>query len=343
MTGISEHLHLAILQSDSTGRIHSVNPAAETLLNASYTRLSGQLLADALLLDDSDWSPLLAQSRDKILVLRSCTLHLLKARHSINADLSVQAISDGRHLITIDPMSRTLTIARTEARQQQARHNRHIIKNLAHEIRNPLAGIRGAAQRLLNQAAPGQQPYLDLIIAQVDRLNHLLTTLNGPVQPELAAHNIHHICENALTLFAADPANADIRLIRDYDPGLPAIVVDANHIQQILLNLLGNAAKACDHRGDITIRTAITHQYTLNGHCHRHCLALTVEDQGCGIPEELHIAIFQPMISHFRDGSGLGLAIVQNLVHLHGGAIELDSRPGRTRFTLIFPYRELTP
>lgn len=346
MTDIREYLHLAVLETDPQARILAANPAAENLLDSSRERLCGQTLAACMTLDEQHgehWQTLLENSRSHPLIIRSGTLHLLKTRSEITVDLAIHAIPGARHLLTIDPMSRAQSIARIEERQRQAEHNRHIIKNLAHEIRNPLAGIRGAAQRLSGNASPAQQPYLDLIIAQVDRLNHLLTTLNGTHRPALRPHNIHRILETTLALFAADPANAQLRLIRHYDPGLPDIDIDDHQMQQVLLNLLQNAAKASDHHGDIHLSTAIRHQYTLNGHCHRHVLALSIEDHGCGIPDELHIAIFQPMISHFREGSGLGLAIVQNIIQQHGGAIELDSRPGHTRITLILPYHREQP
>lgn len=347
MTDIREYLHLAILETTRDGHILSANPAAETLLDCSRERLCGQTLAACMTLDEhghEQWQHLLDMSLNHPLVLRSSTLHLRKARSQVSVDLSIHAIPGERHLITIDPISRAQNIARIAERQRQAEHNRHIIKNLAHEIRNPLAGIRGAAQRLTDSAQPAQQPYLALIIAQVDRLNQLLTSLTGGKRLELRAHNIHSIIESTLALFSADPANGGLRLIRDYDPAVPDIHVDEHQLQQVLLNLLQNAAKASDYQGDIHIHSAIRHQYTLNGHCHRFVLALTIADHGCGIADELHIAIFQPMISHFREGSGLGLAIVQNIIQQHGGAIELTSRPGDTRFTLILPYsREPQP
>ncbi|SUO93050.1 nitrogen regulation protein NR(II) [Suttonella ornithocola] len=330
----------ALIVIDQQGHLEQLNTAAEILLGNSRKQLYHRTL-DKLIEHPNTWHQLIHHHFDSGLTERNQQLTLIPTQTTIEADITLTPISSGYYLLDIRPLNRVHAISRTNERQQQAKHNRLIIRNLAHEIRNPLAGIKGAAQRLsdssLFQNTEKQTQYLTLIMNQVDRLNHLLIQMSGEHPPQYLPTNIHQSIEESLAAFLANPSNQQLTIERQYDPSLPEIPIDEHQIQQVILNLLENAAKATDYQGNIQLTTSIAHQYTLQNHRHKTVLTLKICDNGCGIPDELQTAIFQPMVSHFREGSGLGLAITQNIIHQHGGAIELQSRSGHTCFTLIFP------
>lgn len=222
--------------------------------------------------------------------------------------------------------------------------HRELLRNLAHEVRNPLGGIRGAAQLLaLDAASPSLSDYTDVIIREADRLQALVDQLLAPHRSALAWRrvNIHEICERVRTLVLAEfPAGLVIQ--RDYDTSLPELRGDRERLVQALLNIVRNAALALAGRiaaGDarIVLRTRIARQATIDGRRHRLAVELQVEDNGPGVPDDLRERIFQPLVSGDPSGHGLGLTLAQAMLQQHGGAIACDSRPGLTRFTLLLP------
>lgn len=223
-----------------------------------------------------------------------------------------------------------------DAQQQAAQY---LVRNLAHEIKNPLGGLRGAAQLLDRELAdPQLKEFTTMIIEQADRLRNLVDRLLGPQKPTPhTLHSIHEVTEKVLQLLALTlPQN--IRIQRDYDPSIPDIAMDADQLQQALLNIVQNAVQAlAGQRGEIRLRSRTQHQVTIGNIRHKLVLELSVTDNGPGIPPELMDTLFYPMVTGRDAGSGLGLSIAHNIARLHGGRIDCTSTPGHTEFTLLLP------
>ncbi|MAF82561.1 MAG: nitrogen regulation protein NR(II) [Gammaproteobacteria bacterium] len=216
--------------------------------------------------------------------------------------------------------------------------SRRIIRQLAHEIRNPLGGLRGAAQlleRRLND--PDLDEYTRVIISEADRLVALTENLLGPSrQPALKPMNIHEPLEHVLLLIENE-APAGIQFIRDYDPSLPVIDLDRDQIIQVFLNLARNAIQAMGETGQITIRTRALTNFVIDSHRHRLTIGVEFEDNGLGISADIEDSIFYPLVTDREGGTGLGLPLAQDLVSRHGGVIEFESEPECTRFMVRLP------
>lgn len=225
--------------------------------------------------------------------------------------------------------------------QQQSRVSNHLIRNLAHEIKNPLGGIKGAAQ-LLQRKLPDDfsNKYCQIIIQETDRLSGLVGRLLLPAEPEdKTLVNTHLLIEKALDIVLLQ-SSFPVKIDKDYDPSLPELLISAGQIQQTLLNLLKNAVEAIDRHGQITIKTRILHQHTIGKIQHKQVIRVDVIDNGPGIAESLIKDIFFPTISS-KNSSGLGLSIAQSFAQRHGGIIEVDSSPTKTCFSLYLPLEKL--
>jgi two-component system nitrogen regulation sensor histidine kinase GlnL len=226
--------------------------------------------------------------------------------------------------------------------------NKQLIRNLAHEIKNPLGGIRGAAQLLEFELGEARdlREYTQVIIKESDRLQTLVDRLLEPHRhPHIVGDvNIHEVCERVRALILAEfPRGLTIE--RDYDVSVPELRGDKEQLIQTILNIVRNAAEALKERiaaGDarIDLRTRIARNVTISKQLHKLALDLHIVDNGPGIPENIRDRIFYPLVSGREDGSGLGLTLAQTFVHQHEGLIECDSRPGRTEFQILLP---LTP
>lgn len=215
--------------------------------------------------------------------------------------------------------------------------SRRIIRELAHEIRNPLGGLRGAAQLLERQLTDtAQREYTTVIIAEADRLAALMDRLLGPGrQPRMRPINIHEVLQRVATIVGSEWPQAEI--IRDYDPSLPDLQADPDQLAQALLNLARNAAQATDGCGTIVLRTRVLTNQLINQANFRLVAVIEVEDDGAGVPEEIAETLFYPLVSGRSTGTGLGLPLAQDLVHRHHGLIEYESAPGRTVFAVQLP------
>lgn len=335
---IPDSLSIAILLIDRRQNIEYLNPSCEALIGSSSKQIRHHKITEVIEHPEG-WETLCSGiGSGTALVVRNTPLILPRLRQEITAKITVSRIRSNGFLIEIEPLDRGNEIVKITEREQQAEHNRLIIGNLAHEIRNPLSGIKGAAQRLRDVPKAKQEVYLNLITAQVERLNQLLGQMIGEGRPAVGMINIHQVIEESIALIKQDARYQNIDFRRDYDPSLPDLEIDPGQIQQVLHNLISNAAKAQDGEGKITIATSAAYPYPGNGRRHKSSLCVTVTDHGSGIPDALHSAIFQPMVGYFRQGSGLGLAIAQRIVHQHGGSIDLKSRPGKTAFSVILPF-----
>jgi two-component system nitrogen regulation sensor histidine kinase GlnL len=213
-----------------------------------------------------------------------------------------------------------------------------LIRNLAHEIKNPLGGLRGAAQLLEQEFADQSlKEYTQIIIGEADRLRNLVDRMLGPIRPPVYDDvNIHEVLERVRTLVLAEIGDG-IHIEQDYDPSIPLLKGDADQLIQAVLNIVRNAVQALEGQGVILIRTRVQRQYTIGHTRHKLVARLDIIDNGPGISKERLEEIFYPMISGRIDGTGLGLSIAQVLVSQHGGLIECESRPGKTVFTLLLP------
>jgi len=210
------------------------------------------------------------------------------------------------------------------------------LRGLAHEVKNPLAGLRGAAQLLQRRTTePDQQRLAELIIAEADRLVALTDRLLRPGgKPHLSAVNLHELVERAFALISTE-APSELDFERDYDPSLPPLRGDADRLLQLLLNLLRNALQAAATQ--ISLRTRAERGVVLNGRPVRLAMRVDVIDNGSGVPEALRESLFLPLVSGRADGTGLGLAVAQEIAQEHGGRIAFTSNPGRTVFSLSLP------
>lgn len=270
---------------------------------------------------------------------------LLSMDRKITLDCVITPIPDestrtGYLVIELNQVDRRLRISREDHLLSQGEGARGLLRGVAHEIKNPLGGIRGAAQ-LLASELPGKQytEYTDVITHEVDRLKNLVDRMLGPRQlPQFRKINIHEILEKVRKLVKAEP-DLTTEIISDYDPSLPDIIADKDMLQQAFLNLVKNALQAVQQLDEprLTLRTRPERQFTIGRETHRLVLKIEFIDNGPGIPTEIQKTIFLPMVTSKADGTGLGLPIAQSLVQHHGGLIEYDSHPGRTCFIVYLP------
>jgi two-component system nitrogen regulation sensor histidine kinase GlnL len=245
-------------------------------------------------------------------------------------------------VLELRELDQQLKIERESRIQAQQEANRELIRNLAHEIKNPLGGIRGAAQLLESELGEEQREFTQVIVKETDRLQDLMNRLLTPSRlPRVEKLNIHEVAERVRTLLLAEfPGGLAVR--RDYDTSLPDLIGDKEQLIQAILNVARNAAQALEGRGEIRLETRIARQVTIARNRYRHAIAISVEDDGPGVPPDLGERIFNPLVSGREGGTGLGLPLAQSYVSQHQGLIEFDSVPGRTRFTILLPVRERT-
>lgn len=220
----------------------------------------------------------------------------------------------------------------------QTQANRLLLRNLAHEIKNPLGGIRGAAQLLEHELdKPGLREYTQVIIKEADRLRTLMEKLLTPQHmPHFSALNIHEVLERVRSVVLAE-LSSGLRIQRDYDTSLPDLTGDKEQLIQVFLNLVRNAAQAMHGKGEIVLRTRIARQVTLMKKRYPLAVMIQVIDNGPGIPAHLRDKIFYPLVSGRAEGHGLGLTLAQDFISQHRGSIEFDSEPERTCFTVLLP------
>jgi two-component system nitrogen regulation sensor histidine kinase GlnL len=341
------YLATAVVVLDARFVVRYANQAAENLLEAPARSLLGQLFpplfADGAALEKALTEALAthweytAQNVDYVRAGRdplplSCTLTRID-------------VAQTPLLAELRPIEQQLRLAREERAIGEQQASRELIRNLAHEIKNPLGGLRGSAQLLERELdRPELREYTQVIIKEADRLQSLVGRLLTPHRaPRLAPLGIHEVLERVRSLVLAEFSKG-VAIERDYDPSLPDLVGDKEQLIQALLNVVRNAAQALTSTGGvqgkggtITLRTRAARQVTLLRQRHRLALELQVIDDGPGVPEDIRERIFNPLVSGRDGGSGLGLSLAQTFIHYHRGVIECDSRPGRTVFRIILP------
>jgi two-component system nitrogen regulation sensor histidine kinase GlnL len=342
---ILDNISTGVLALDADLNVTGLNASGEALLKTSATRCLG-VPARQLVLDPTQWLDNLQQVlNSKIPLTRRGMPLTLHTGQEIHIDLIITPVGnhdESRLLVEMQPIDRLLKISREEGMLHAQETTRAVIRGLAHEIKNPLGGVRGAAQ-LLARELPNEElaEYTQVIIREADRLRDLVDRLLGPHQQlEFKLLNIHEVLEHVRNLTLAESDNS-VTFIRDYDPSLPEIPADRMQMIQAMLNIIRNALQAAPSQQDcvITLRTRARRQFTIGNKLHRLAYQVDIIDNGPGIPAEIEHAIFVPMVTGRAEGTGLGLAIAQSVINHHGGLLECQSEPGNTRFTLYIPMR----
>jgi len=335
-------LATAVLMLRSDDRVIYVNPAAENLFELSRQKLLGGTPAEIF----GDATPLQGAIDKAVLSGASFTEQEIelgaigKSRLHLTCTVSPVDHGDAALLIELRHIDQQLKIAREERLLEQQQANRDLIRSLAHEIKNPLGGIRGAAQLLEGELErPQLSEYTQVIIGEADRLQALVNRLLTPSRlPMYKRTNIHEILVRVRSVVQAEfPAT---RFVLDFDTSIPEFDADADQLTQAALNIVKNAAQALATGTpfpEIALVTRVARGVTLARKRHRLALALTVRDNGPGIPDAIRDKIFYPLVSGRDGGSGLGLTIAQTFVAQHNGTIEWASEPGQTTFTIILP------
>lgn len=324
--------------------LHYLNVAAETLLGVSRNQARGRLLSE-LLVDASALLAVIALAADtwRPFSRRELALRPIYGDGERIVDCTVAPYEESgvpsAVLIEISDTTQHQRITRENALLTQIGGSRAMIRQLAHEIKNPLGGLRGAAQLLARQLPDASmREYTSVIIGEADRLAALVDTLLGPGHaPRKELVNIHELLQHVGHLLAAD-APPGVSIERDYDPSLPPLSLDRHQIIQAMLNLGRNALQALGDRGRIVLRTRALTNVNIGARRHRVVASVQFEDDGPGVPEHLRDTLFYPLVTGRSAGTGLGLAVAQDLVSRHDGLIEFDSRPGLTRFTILLPF-----
>ena len=339
-----DHLSTAVIVADINAVIFTCNAAAENLLELSTAKMYGmrinelfpgseemEHLVEAVRSEGRPYTErdlkLLSPTMKTMLV--DCTISPWQESHSIDNKLIVELASVERH--------QRIQSEETMLMQNQA--TAALMRGLAHEVKNPLGGIRGAAQLLERELEESQHhEYTQIIIGEADRLRKLVDRMLGPRgQLRKQATNIHEVLEHVCQVVEAENTQG-LEIIRDYDPSLPEFQANRDELIQAFLNLVRNAVQAvAENDGDVSIKTRAQRAITIASKFHKLVLSVEVIDNGPGIDEEIADSIFFPMVSGRAEGSGLGLPLSQAIVNRYGGLIAFTSEPGQTIFTVWLP------
>jgi two-component system, NtrC family, nitrogen regulation sensor histidine kinase GlnL len=338
---------------DLRGKVIYANAALEDALGASRRVIEGSELGRDFAEPQALEAALDGVAANAFASLRYDAMLLPQGGKMASEPIRVHVIitqteSSGEVIVEMLPQEAQDKLDREERNATQALANKELIRNLAHEIKNPLGGIRGAAQLLQLELADSEKAkslteYTQVIIHEADRLQTLVDRLLEPHRKprEIGDVNIHEVCERVRSLIVAEFPRG-LKVVRDYDISIPDFRGDKEQLIQTVLNIAHNAAQVLSERmaqGDarIVLRTRIARQVTLGKRRHRLALELHIQDNGPGIPPEIKDRIFYPLVSGREGGSGLGLTLAQTFVQQHEGLIEVDSQPGRTEFKITIP------
>ena len=341
---IIEALNVGVILLDSNFSVIYTNITAQSLLSASLEKLQGYPLAD--LFADSECLNLLlerALRKDEPLTERELSLRLANAPSEeklldININIIDSSNGDKRLLLELIDAAPRMRYIREDELRARLEGSRMMTRQLAHEIKNPLGGLRGAAQ-LLERQLPNNElrEYTAVIINEADRLTALVDSMLGFAHPpKKAIINVHEICEYVYQLLHAE-ASTDTKITRDYDPSVPEALFDRNQLVQAILNLARNALQAVDQTGHIILRTRVVVNGNLGNKRHRLIVKIDVQDDGPGVPASIKDTLFLPLVTARTEGTGLGLAVSQEIVVRNGGVIEYQSEVGRTVFSVLLP------
>ncbi len=339
-----EHLATAIILLDDDCCVSYMNPGAEVLFECSAKQTTGLMIKDVFPNCEILYSAV-NNVKEERSPYREHEFPITTQRNmtvAVTCTVTPVETDDARLILEFQRMDAQLRIAREERMLIQQQANAELLRNLAHEIRNPLGGLRGAAQ-LLEHELPSTnlQEYTQVIIKEADRLQSLMDRLLIPHRvPKYEPTNIHEVLERVRSLLLAESPET-IEVKRDYDLSLPDLIGDREKLIQAVLNIARNAVQAMREQknedGQITLRTRAERQVTLVRKRYRVAIKLEIIDNGPGIPANILERIFYPLVSGSAGGTGLGLTLAQSFITQHRGMVECDSEPGRTCFTILLP------
>ena len=344
---ILDNLVMAVFLVDENLCVKYLNPAAEEVVGTGVRHAMNRSLSEFL--QDQDGN-LIEHIKNCMQTGHTLTQHEVTMKRVSGGELTIDCAvtpmlaKDEQTIcmLEVTQVDRMVRISREEHLLAETQATQHMLRGLAHEVKNPLGGLRGAAQ-LLSAELPKDslREYTDVIISEADRLRKLVDRMFGPnITPTKKRLNVHDVLEHIRHLALAEtPSGVEFKV--DYDPSIPEIYADRDLLVQAILNIMRNAVRAVSDventAGQVTLKTRVLRQFTIGEVMHRLVIQISVIDNGIGIEESLKPQIFFPMVSGSVEGIGLGLPISQNLVNLHDGLIEFDSLPGHTEFRILLP------
>ncbi|MEQ1667268.1 MAG: nitrogen regulation protein NR(II) [Sulfuriferula sp.] len=333
-----EWLATAVIALDEHRHVLYINPAAENLLALSAVQTQGLPLSHVFHQPTQiDLALDYAIAHNASFTEHELTIQIDDRSVQVSATFTPVESTVVAFMLELHAMDQQLKISRDEHMLLQQQANRELVRNLAHEIKNPLGGIRGAAQLLEYELSSETREYTQVIIQESDRLQSLMDRLLTPHRlPQIKALNIHEVLERVRSVTLAETPKG-LHIQRDYDTSIPDIVGDREQLIQVVLNVVRNAVQALHGQGEIRLRTRIARQATLAMKRYPLAAQIQIIDNGPGIPDAIRDRIFFPLVSAREGGSGLGLTLAQTFIHQHHGTIEVTSEPGRTCFTLLLP------
>lgn len=346
-----EQLSTAVLLLDAKLCVIYANNAAEQLLATSRAHLTGQSITLFHWQEESSLDAVYnALADERSYTRREVHLYLPYNEQTITLDYTATPNAQGTELLLeLIAQDRSLRRTREDNLFNTNQATQALVLGMAHEVRNPLGGIRGAAQLLARELNdPALHEYTDLIISEVDRLAHLVERMLGSQRMlDLKPINIHQVLERVYSILKAEVAGK-ITFIRDYDPSLPELSADLDQLIQVVLNITRNAAQALLERpseeaATIRFKTRVLRQFTIADTRHRMVCLVEIEDNGPGIKQPLQEMLFYPMVTGRAEGTGLGLPIAQAIMHQHKGLIECISQPQQTIFRIYIPFQQAQP
>ncbi len=339
-----EHLATAVILLNRSHKVVYANPSAEILFALSATQIHNSHVSEVFLhCEILQMAIGNAVKNDSPYREHEFALTTVRQQSfAVTCTVTPVDIGDATLLLEFQQMDQQLRIAREERMLIQQQANSELLRNLAHEIRNPLGGLRGAAQLLEHELPnPSLREYTQVIIKEADRLQSLMDRLLVPHRvPKYEPTNIHEVLERVRSLLLAESPN-NIKVRRDYDTSLPELIGDREKLIQTVLNIARNAVQAIQlsatPNAEVVLRTRAERQVTLAKKRYRVAIKLQIIDNGPGIPADIRDKIFYPLVSGREGGSGLGLALAQTFVTQHHGMIDCESAPGNTCFTILLP------
>lgn len=338
-----DYLSSAILCIDEQHNVCQINSTAEELFGMSESHLLGTSLNSIIINAKDTFTRSLnhvIQSNQPI-TEREAHIGLTNGQKMV-VDYTIKPINEPEHntryFIEISPVSRHMQIAKDEFAHTQTQAAEQLTRGMAHEIKNPLGGIRGAAQLLEAEITdPELKEYTGVIIKEADRLKKLLNDMLGPNKPlEKEFINILEVLEHVRQILLAS-CHKKIHLNRDYDTSIPEFMADRNQLIQAFMNLGRNALQAIEDDGTVIFKTRIRNQYTIGIHKYPTVLDVSISDNGSGIDKDVVNNLFLPMVTNKQGGSGLGLPISQKIIMDHGGIIQCNPSHDLTTFTTLLP------
>jgi two-component system nitrogen regulation sensor histidine kinase GlnL len=346
-TSLLDNLTTAVIVLDKDLRLLYMNPAAEALLETSANHINNVYIGDVLL-KSRQLIKSLKNVKDNGVTFIARKVELIKSNTNLmTVDYSASRLiyqNETYIMLELQELDRSYNISRKEMLISNHETTLGLVRGLGHEIKNPLGGIRGAAQLLALELHENElKDYTNVIIEEADRLVGLIDRLTGQYKkPALQEVNIHEVLERVYKLVIAE-TRGSIRLVRDYDPSIPELVGDLGQLIQAVLNIVRNAMQSIMESDQkimdpkIILRTRTMNHVTIGSSMHKLVAKVEIIDNGPGIKKDIIETIFYPLISGRAQGTGLGLSLSQNILKNHNGLIECDSENGRTCFRLFLP------